>query len=135
MANQNHPNIPIFNEWNEEKKKLDISQQRKIIFHERQVWWCSLGKNIGDEQDGKNELFERPILIIKKFNQGIAWVVPLSSRVKQGKHYHIFTLDGKLQRAMLSQLRLISSKRFQRIKGEISKSDFRTIRTRIIQLF
>lgn len=134
MINQNDDGQEIFNEWNEEKKSIHTSESRKIIFHERQVWWCSLGKNIGDEQDGKNKLFERPVLVIKKFNEQLAWIIPLSSKVKYGKYYHVFILNQKLQRAILSQLRLVSTKRFRRIMGELSRNDFRKIRSKIIKL-
>ena len=135
MSNQDSSQAGIFNEWNEKKKSIDIfGSQRKVIFHERQVWWCSLGKNIGDEQDGKHALFERPVLILKKFNERIAWIIPLSSKIKYGNHYYIFTLNKKLQRAIISQSRLVSAKRFQRKVGDISKDDFRKIRSKIIQL-
>ena len=46
-----------FDAWNKQKILLE-NTQRNISFHEREIWWCSLGLNIGDEQDRKNELFE-----------------------------------------------------------------------------
>ena len=58
-----------FDKWNTEKKLID---QRIInkdkFFYPREVWWCSAGLNIGVESNGKNKNFERPMLIIKKFN-------------------------------------------------------------------
>ncbi|MDK2948964.1 MAG: hypothetical protein PWQ56_129 [Patescibacteria group bacterium] len=41
-----------FDEWNEDKKKLN-KLNSKFFLHEREVWWCSLGVNIGYEADGK----------------------------------------------------------------------------------
>lgn len=46
-----------------------------------------MGVNIGYEEDGKNEKFERPVLILKKFNQYLILVVPLSSKIKNNKYY------------------------------------------------
>jgi len=60
------PRRRTFDCWNEEKKKLDSLQVKKPRFHEREIWWCSLGKNIGDEQDGKN--ITKPILYYKAEN-------------------------------------------------------------------
>ncbi len=39
--------------------------------------WCSIGINVGDEEDGKNELYERPVLVIKKFNASAANMIIL----------------------------------------------------------
>lgn len=43
-----------FDDWNELKKKLDQNWRQPYVHH-REVWWCSLGQNIGAEIDGKNE--------------------------------------------------------------------------------
>jgi mRNA interferase MazF len=54
-----------FDKWNEQKKELD-KKQKDMLFKEREIWWCNLGLNIGDEENGKGEKSTRPILIIKK---------------------------------------------------------------------
>ena len=56
-----------FDKWNELKKKLHISEKAKdFYFREREIWWCSLGVNIGFEQDGKNDLFDKLGLLAAK---------------------------------------------------------------------
>jgi len=56
-----------FDCWNEIKKGID--GREKIIFcNKREIWWCSLGLNVGVEEDGKNQLFKRPVLVVKVFN-------------------------------------------------------------------
>jgi hypothetical protein len=61
--------MKYFDLWNTAKQNLDIKiLDEKFRVHEREIWWCSMGVNIGDEEDGKNELFERPVLILRKFN-------------------------------------------------------------------
>ena len=37
-----------FDEWNGQKKKVH-NRDEQIIFHEREIWWCSLGVNVGVE--------------------------------------------------------------------------------------
>jgi mRNA interferase MazF len=55
-----------FEGWSKFKQKLDAHETpRSLYFHEREIWWCSLGINVGSEFDGKNELFERPAVIVK----------------------------------------------------------------------
>ena len=88
-----------FDTWNVIKKKVDEKNiDRDLFFYEREVWWCSLGLNIGVESDGKNEHFERPVWIIKKFNSDMLWVVPLTSKERKGPHYkkinHDFVFHG-----------------------------------------
>ena len=71
-----------FSKWN--KKKIEVENRDidalKINFKNREVWWCSLGENIGYEQDGKGENFERPILILRKFNKHIFLGIPLTTK-------------------------------------------------------
>lgn len=123
-----------FDVWNVEKKKLEDTTKNSLIFHEREIWWCSIGVNLGDEQDGKNELFERPVLIFKKLNNKIAWVLPLSTIQKETSYYHIFNHEGRLQSVILSQLRLISAKRFRRLMGKLSPNQFELIQNKIIKI-
>jgi hypothetical protein len=61
-----------FEDWSKEKQNIEIFAPKTLPFREKEIWWCSIGINIGDEQDGKNELFERPVLILRKFNNKIA---------------------------------------------------------------
>jgi mRNA interferase MazF len=51
-----------FDRWNGRKKTLD-GAEGTALFHEREVWWCALGVNIGFEQDGRGGDFERPAII------------------------------------------------------------------------
>ena len=121
-----------FDTWNKEKKNLENIGHDTLAFHEREIWWCSIGFNLGDEQDGKNELFERPILVLKKFNNKIAWVLPMSAKPKDGIHYHSLEHEGKKFTVILSQLRLISVKRFRRFVRKISPHQFSLIQDKLI---
>ncbi len=100
-----------FDKWNIEKKKTN-SINKPIYFKEGDIWWAKIGVNIGFEQDGKGKSFSRPILIIKKFNEHIFWGISLSTKRKNNKYYFNFdSSDGQSRTAILSQLKLVSSKR------------------------
>jgi len=115
-----------FDAWNKKKKELESREQRISGVHERQIWWCSLGLNIGDEEDGKNDLFERPILIIRKYNKRFVLVIPLTSNIKFDPHYHRIE-NRTMGSAILSQARPISTKRFDRLARTLAKSEFEVI--------
>jgi mRNA-degrading endonuclease toxin of MazEF toxin-antitoxin module len=123
-----------YNSWNIEKQKLEKTAPDIMSFHEREVWWCSIGVNLGDEQDGKNDLFERPVLVLKKFNKKLAWVLPMTSKKKSGQYYEILTYQGQEFSVILSQLRLVSVKRFRRFIRKVAPLQFENIKTKLINL-
>ena len=123
-----------FDTWNDLKKSLQTAAEKQFHFCEREIWWCSLGNNLGYEQDGKNLLYERPVLIFKKFNKYVSWVLPLTSKNRTGKYYAEIIHGGHTSTVLLSQLRLISSKRLNRIMGKISAFQFSKIRELLLAL-
>ena len=82
-----------FKKWHSIKALLD-KKKKEIYFKEREIWWCSLGLNIGFEQDGKNYRFERPVLILKKFSKDLFWALPSTSQDKTGEYYYQFKRDS-----------------------------------------
>ena len=123
-----------FDTWNIEKKNLESDGHETLAFHEREIWWCSIGLNLGDEQDGKNELFERPVLIIRKFNNKVCWILPMTTKQKEGVYYHQLEHDGKIFSVILSQIRLTSVKRFHRFVRKISPHQFSLIQDKLINI-
>lgn len=123
-----------FDRWNKEKKNLEKTSSKILVFHEREIWWCSIGINLGDEQDGKNELFERPVLVLRKFNNKIAWVLPMSTKKKEGIYYHLLEHEEKIFTVILSQLRLLSVKRFRRFVRKISPHQFDIIKDKVVAI-
>ena len=128
-----------FNKWNEQKKKINNKNidDLKIFFNKRQIWWCSIGENIGFEQDGKGDNFERPVLILKKFNKYIFLGIPLTTKNKNIRLPFYFKLKGaKVESiAILSQIRIFSSKRLLREIETIKPELFNQIKKqlRIVQ--
>ncbi len=126
-----------FKKWNSIKTKIEIKREETYYFDEREIWWSSLGLNVGHEEDGKNQLYERPVLILKKFNSKIVWVLPMSSKIKSGKYYYQIEYGGVIYTVLLSQLKLMSSKRLIRQVQQIKKValvDFRNIKAKLIEL-
>ncbi len=123
-----------FDAWNELKKQIDIRSGR-VRYHAGDIWWCELGKNIGYEQDGKGPSFERPVLVIKDFNQHICLVVPLTTRFKDNVfHASVGVLRGAMNYAILSQIRLIDTRRFTNKAGHIIHAELVLIKKAIHNL-
>jgi len=122
--------IKEFDRWNEKKKQADAKDLgRNLFLHEREVWWCSLGVNVGVEIDGKNENFERPVLIVKKFNGLMFWAIPLTSKAKENPYIVRVEHEKGVSYANISQLKLLSSKRILRKVGVISEESFKNVQT------
>ncbi|MEK7157860.1 MAG: type II toxin-antitoxin system PemK/MazF family toxin, partial [Patescibacteria group bacterium] len=123
-----------FGKWNNKKTEIDHANN-PAFYHEREVWWCSTGLNVGFEQDGKGENFSRPVLIVKGFNKNVFLSVPLTTKAKDGKYYYRIDLgDGVSRKIILSQIRLLDSKRLQEKITTINKEQFSEIKKAIIQL-
>ena len=120
-----------YNNWNE--IKITIEYENIIVgFKERDIFYMNMGKNIGFEQDGKGENFVRPVVIIKGFNKNMFFGIPLSTKIKEGKFYYKFQFQKKDELveniALLSQMRLFSTKRLLNKIGVISKEDFESLK-------
>lgn len=123
-----------FQHWHLMKKNIHEKHPRNYT-HEREIWFCYLGENIGYEQDGKGRDFLRPVIILKKFNHELAWIVPLTRQYKENHpYYFLFKHANMHSTAILSQLRLIDIKRLKYKNGTIKKSDFDLLKTKIRQL-
>ncbi|MBU6140826.1 MAG: type II toxin-antitoxin system PemK/MazF family toxin [Proteobacteria bacterium] len=122
-----------FDDWNTLKKKLD-ENRRAVIFKERDVWWCSIGLNVGHEENGKNQFFTRPVLVVRKFNRHLFFGIPLTTKIKENKYYHRITFKDEGQCAMLSQLKIFESKRMRSRMGELPHRQFNEIRKKIAEM-
>ncbi|MCX6715116.1 MAG: type II toxin-antitoxin system PemK/MazF family toxin [Candidatus Uhrbacteria bacterium] len=122
-----HDHIKKIIEWTKLKVRLHIAADRDLYFREREVWWTSLGANIGDEQNGKHDQFERPVLIIKKFGRNTFCGLPLSSRTKVGPYYSAFRMGNTMETVIFSQIRTMSCRRLLRKMGMCSVEDFSKI--------
>lgn len=123
-------------------RKTEIHNEKvRPFFHEREIWFSSLGENIGFEQDGSGESFMRPILILKKFNNEVIWILPFTRTNKKGKYYFSISSidnddksDNRSSVIILSQIRLIDAKRLQYKAGTIKEDEFFKIKEAFVAL-
>ena len=114
-----------FTEWHSKKSAIDRIEKRPF-FHEGEIWWCTLGLNVGFEQDGGGEDYLRPIIIYKKFNNEIFWAIPLTHTDKRTKYYFQLSNEDNSEKstAIVSQIRLMDGKRLSHKLGNVTKEDF-----------
>ncbi len=116
-----------FDKWNELKKKIDV--RNSVYVSERDIWFCSVGLNIGSEQSGKHELFERPVLVVKEVTSNTFIGIPLTSNRKKGSWYvEIKSTDSS---AIISQIKLFDTRRLARKIGVISIEEFEIIKKKL----
>lgn len=123
-----------FDTWNDLKKSIERKHGGEAYAYPREVWWCSLGINLGTEIDGKNENFERPVLIARVYNKHSMLVLPVTSKEKddafhckiivQAKNSNTGEIYNKPVWVKLTQARAISNKRLLRKVDVIPHIDF-----------
>ena len=113
-----------FDKWNNLKKEID--SRNPIYVSERDIWFCSVGLNVGSEQSGKHELFERPVLVIKKITANTFIGVPLTSNKKKGSWY--VEIESTDSSAIISQIKLFDTRRLARKIKVISTKEFEIIK-------
>ncbi|MES2986168.1 MAG: type II toxin-antitoxin system PemK/MazF family toxin [Patescibacteria group bacterium] len=113
-----------FDIWNKEKKDIDNTKMH-VWSRERDIWWCSLGENVGYEQDGKGEKYLRPVIVIKNFGVYTALIVPLTTSLKENRfHFKLGSILGKDASGIITQIRLIDTKRLVEKEGKLSEEVF-----------
>ncbi|HTH92922.1 MAG TPA: type II toxin-antitoxin system PemK/MazF family toxin [Candidatus Paceibacterota bacterium] len=122
-----------FDRWNGLKKKID-QRNRKPYAHSREIWWCSLGINIGVETDGKNDYFERPVLIIKVYNKESLLVLPITSKENNDPFHFEIHFKNITTWIKLTQLRTISTKRLYRKIRTLDQETFTVLISKIKEL-
>ena len=129
-----------YERWHSKKAQIN-GLAKPPFFHEREIWFCYLGANIGFEQDGSKEEFLRPILIVRKFNNEIFWGVPLTKTQRKpkketSKYYYSFSfLPDITSVAILSQIRLTDAKRLSRHIGVMQENNFTELIKKLKDLF
>ncbi len=94
-----------------------------------------LGENVGYEQSGKGDIFLRPILVFKRFSKHTVLAIPLSTTSKRGKVYFEFSfIEDKLSVAILSQARLVDTRRLYKKLGRMKTKDYIGLRERFEKL-
>ena len=116
-----------FDEWNKLKKNIDA--RNPIYVSEREIWFCSVGLNVGSEQSGKHKLFERPVLVIKTVTSNTFIGAPLTSNKKNGSWY--VEIQSTSSSAIISQIKLFDTRRLARKIGVVSIEEFKIIKNKL----
>jgi mRNA interferase MazF len=102
--------VKEFDRWNLEQKKIELNRRKH--YHEGEIWWCSFGVNIGDEQEGVGQHFMRPVVILRKFNENLFLGVALVGHKKEGDYFFSAgRIHDREASVVLSQIRTFDSKR------------------------
>lgn len=89
---------------------------------------------MGSEQNGKHGNFERPVLVLKKFNYRMLLGVPISTKVGRSPYHYKFLINNKGYWANMSQIRTFSSKRLLRRFHKMASYDFLKIQNLLREL-
>ncbi|MCG2691376.1 type II toxin-antitoxin system PemK/MazF family toxin [Microgenomates group bacterium] len=128
--------VKDFDGWIIKKKEHHYRKTIPPLFKERDIWWISIGVNVGFEEDGKNSNFVRPVLIVKKFNRELFLGIPMSTKIKKDNKYYIqVSLKGKNVSVMSSQMRVFSSKRIWNKLAELDEKDFTKVLKEVTKFF
>lgn len=103
-------------------------KKSKALFKEGEIWWCSIGMNVGIETYGKEPKFLRPVLVLKKFDASGFFGIPLTSHRKIGSWYVPITCGGIHGSAMLNQARIFDAKRLVIRMGALGDEHFKSIK-------
>jgi mRNA interferase MazF len=113
--------------WSTLKQHLD-GTDKIPSFKEREIWWCSVGVNIGFEIFGKGQIYTRPVLVVRKFSRSTFLGIPFTSKHKEKPRCHPVHFGGRDSVALLEQLRAFDSKRLVRKMGTLTDEQFATLR-------
>jgi mRNA interferase MazF len=123
-----------YNDWNEVKKDTELIEKR-VYFKERDIFWTRIGENIGFEQNGKGDEFQRPILVVKRYTNDMFLGIPLSTTLREGSFYFQFNfVESKISTTLLVQHKLYSSKRLIKKIGMINQCDFDKLKIKLHDL-
>jgi len=118
-----------FDEWSGVKKEID-KKKKTLYVKNSEIYFISIGKNVGYEIYGKDELFLRPVLVYKKLSHHTFIGIPLTSKEKHNSYKFSYKKD-KNSYALLNQIRVFDTKRIVYKSGKISKEDFEKLKNRV----
>ncbi|HVM76787.1 MAG TPA: type II toxin-antitoxin system PemK/MazF family toxin [Candidatus Paceibacterota bacterium] len=121
--------------WCRVKFSIQYAKSDIFQFHEREIWWCHIGVNVGTEILGKNERFERPVLVYKKLAKESFLGIPLTTQLKTGSWYVPIDVKGISIRVVLSQIRIFDSKRLINKIDQIGAEKFSEIKKGFANLY
>jgi mRNA interferase MazF len=124
-----------FLQWIGLKERLHKSSHRPPFVSEREIWWISLGENVGSEMNGKSDRFTRPALIVKKLAHGFYLVAPTTTQPHTGTWYVRVRLAGVDEYVCLHQIKAVDYRRLYSRLGQINTDHFEEVRAAFHRLY
>jgi mRNA-degrading endonuclease toxin of MazEF toxin-antitoxin module len=122
-------------DWCKVKLLIVDGASRDVFFKEGEVWWCSIGFNVGEEEFGKGSQFARPVLILKKFTNHSFFGIPLSGHRKTGSWYMPINVGGRQGSLMLNQGRTLDGRRLLKKMTTIQDEQYIAIKVRFAEFY
>lgn len=120
--------IKRFLEWIGLKEKLHAKTSQPPFVNEGDIWWASLGENIGGEINGISKIFSRPVIVLKKLSKSFYFIIPLTTKEHEGSWYVSFYQKKVRNFACLHQGRTIDYRRFWSKLGRLDDMDFKKVK-------
>ena len=124
-----------FDYWNSLKKKL----HNKVKYQhpkEKEIWWCSVGLNIGSEVFGKGVFLSRPVLVINAESSESFIGIPLTSKLKNKRYACVIkTEDQKLHTALVYQIKNFDKRRLIKKAYQLNDSEYEKLKAIFYTLY
>ena len=120
-----------FDRWNVGKKKLDRDLPVADC-HEREIWWCAIGVNVGSEQHSQTGDFSRPVVVVRRFTRDLFWAIPLTTKLKDVSFRKRLVVGDIENDALILQMRSYDRKRLIRKIAMVPKKAFKELQRAII---
>jgi len=121
--------------WIGLKQILHEAAHQPPLVSEGDIWWASIGENVGSEINGKSDLFSRPVVILRKLSHGFYFVVPTTTRERSGSWFVPFRQQAKSMVACLHQVRSIDHRRLSSKLGTMDDEDFERVKAGFRKLY
>jgi len=126
--------VKKFKEWF--VVKIELSNQKSpTFFKQGELWWCSVGMNLGEEIFGKGRKFTRPVLVFKKFTSDSFMGLPLTSKEKRGSWYVEIVHAEKKSWVILNQARILDRKRLTNRIGTLDDAELNRVKEDFLKFY
>lgn len=124
-----------FAEWLKLKERLDGASPEPPFISEGDLWWASLGENVGHEIDGKDADFARPVIVHTRLSRETFLAIPTTTQAKRGSWYVWFEQKEKRMAACLHQVRVVDHRRLLWKIGALDIKDFSRVKDGFNRLY
>lgn len=131
-GNETQKNFPA---WLDLKTRIDAYEHKAPLVNVGDIWWASVGENVGREISGKSDKFTRPVIIYKKLAHAFYLVIPTTTKPKEGSWFVHFMQNEVSMNACLHQIRTIDHRRLYSKIGRLDDEDTKRIKEGFLRLY